>query len=159
MKLDIIPFIRSPDNISCLAACLAMLTDNAFTFVKEQWPTLPNGDQIHWKDEDRFISEFMTTAGLENELRFNSPDTLMEGEVYLLVVPSINTPGVWHSIVVDFRSYPPRVLDPNMGRKQGQAYFYVWPTSQDLRAKNQIPLTSWLVRAKINYKSSRESES
>lgn len=145
-------FQQQPDSHNCVTACIAMIVDRSVDELIEELDTLkssiPEGQVNNWDVEDRFAhAQFYSKFAAENIVYFgHRPREIKQGHVYMLTVPGINIPGNFHSVVLDWTDEHPVILDPSKGRRNGQAYYYVWGMPSD---KIQIMLETWLVRFQI----------
>lgn len=132
--------VNQPTENTCTSACLAMLTGAAVADVIAEFHT----DWLAWKTTPK---KYLAERGLtfiENASPFNR---LMEWDkVYLLTVASLNKEGGLHHIVVDLRTCPETVLDPNNG-KLGKKYYVGW--SEQSSDPLAVALLSWCIDGEV----------
>lgn len=123
-----------PTHDSCMVTCLAMVADLP---VDDLWHHHENLSGNRYK-----LDKVMQELGIPYNERYSTHQTLYEGGLYVLAVPSLNLPGHFHQIVVQVTLEETIVLDPGKGRRE--RYYYIPP---DALPENQweVPLVSWVV--------------
>lgn len=120
------PFIiqhqTQPCPVSCVATCIAMITDFPANQVIEAF-------HKEYREGDLSIGDMFRRIGLA----FKSFDTaerqsLDEDGVYMVSVPSLNIRGGMHQVIVEIADGEWTVLDPNMGRDD-RLYYSSQPNS------------------------------
>ena len=130
---------QQPTDNSCTSTCLAMILGVPV-------------DKVILEFHDKYLRsaitpfKYLSDNGIESEQHRTSDRILWHGELYLVVVPSLNTVGVTHSIIVDVRFDDYLVFDPNKG-KEGKKYYIPWEDkpSNDL----EVPVKSRLLELSI----------
>lgn len=121
----------------CVAACLAMLLDRPVSDVTVEF---------NRKYHEYLIDpvEYAAQHGLK--LKHPEPGLLMHlpfAKVYILAVPSLNTPGMMHAVVCDCRDTSNiRVLDPASGQQYCSLTEY-WGEPGTTR------LVSWMIMYEV----------
>lgn len=103
---------HQPDNITCVSACAAMLMDRPVDSVV---------DEFH-KDFYNFFIEldsYLAQHGVKVKRTVNR-QFLDHGKVYVLLVPSLNSPAHFHQVLADTRGPEVKIYDP--ARKGTQRY-------------------------------------
>ena len=98
---------QQPTDDTCTSTCLAMLLNiNVKTIIEE----------FHedYKYLKQFPDDFLRKCGVIAEPLLPYYETKWE-EVYIVAVPSLNTTGQLHNIILDYRNERIRVYDPNKG--------------------------------------------
>lgn len=92
---------------SCMSACLAMLLGEDVQSVTDLYHPLI------W-EHGLWMSEVLLRAGIDFEKLDLEDNTIYFGNVYLACVPSLNTQGCFHQIVIDAREEDNvLILDPS----------------------------------------------
>lgn len=89
--------VQQPDGMSCIAACLSMVT-------MENVGTVCDTFMKDYVEGRVTIPEFLKKYEIECETHLSAGiHTITDHKVHLLCVPSLNTPGMFHQIVLDTR--------------------------------------------------------
>lgn len=100
--------MQQPCGLSCLPTCVAMITGQPLDLIMQHFPRLPAYEMDAMKCLVRF--------GYLPIERFSHP--ILEGGLYIITVPSLQSPGVLHAVVADTRTPGQvKVLDPWAGRE------------------------------------------
>lgn len=123
----------------CVAACLAMLLDRPVSDVTEEF-----NKAYHAYELDAVV--YADRHGLR--LNYPQPGPTMHlpnfGKIYILTVPSLNTPGMLHSVVCDCRTPGDiKVYDPATGQ------VYMSP-DEYIGTPGTTKLVSWVVSYVVN---------
>lgn len=102
---------RQPDQHTCVAACLAMVLNR---------PVQEVVDEFHADFEQRKheVDQYACTQGALLA-RTEDRQRLQANKVYFLLVPSLNSPGMFHQVLADTR-HGFEIFDP--ARQGTQAY-------------------------------------
>lgn len=91
---------------SCMSACIAMIADCDVTKVEEEFNT---GFQNHTIKPADYCAKVGVTL-IRNDERYRA----MPGKLYILTVPSLNSPAMFHAVVLDWRDGEnPKLYDPS----------------------------------------------
>lgn len=128
-----------PTPDSCVVTCCAMLANK---------PAKMTLDHFHEKLWARKVSTEWILEALDIKFRrvFYEGGRVFSGSVYLVAVPSLNTPGQFHQVVLDCREDPMRVLDPAKG--YADRLHYVWNPEKG-KDPLAFPLTSWMTEYEV----------
>lgn len=123
----------------CVAACLAMLLDRPVSEVTEEF-----NKAYHAYETDPV--SYAQAHGLE--INYPHPSKFANithyGYIYVLTVPSLNTPGMLHSVVCDCRTPGDiKVYDPATGQ------VYMSP-DEYIGTPGTTKLVSWVVSYVVN---------
>lgn len=108
-----------PTSNTCVCTCLAMLLDKPAREVIREW------HPPFFETMELSLGEVLKAAGVvciepKTEERFGG---LESHNIYLVTVPSLNVPGCFHQVIVDYRNpAQARVLDPAQGRPKARFY-------------------------------------
>ncbi len=122
----------------CMSACLAMLLGRHVNDVSAEFNT-----KYHTLEVEPVA--YAHAQGLTLEYPEQGPlsDILFPDFIYIAVVPSLNTPGMLHAIIVDVRdSNNVKVYDPATGQQ------YMSPTEY-WGEPGTTKLVSWIVKYKV----------
>jgi hypothetical protein len=108
-----IKLVNQDDNVSCVLAGVAMVTGVSLSMIRERckilniWPPLNTFDQCR----------LLVFCGIFPVMQNIDCESLIEGNVYAVTVPSLNTKGHGlHSIIVDTRNEGDiQIFDPQNG--------------------------------------------
>jgi hypothetical protein len=67
----------------------------------------------------------LVTMGLGSYSIPSTPGIYLTDGHYLVSVPSLNTKGAMHCILVHIENFEPNIFDPNTG-KEGKETYYLW---------------------------------
>ena len=116
-----IEHVRQEDDSSCLLACIAMVAGVSFEEAKRAVQECGGGTPV------------LVRVAMRALVRLNVLPTpqlgldIYHGKTYIVSVPSLNHPGLMHSIVIDLSegkrdAWQVKVYDPNEGREGVLAY-------------------------------------
>ncbi|QQM14132.1 hypothetical protein pVco14_082 [Vibrio phage pVco-14] len=103
---------HQPDNITCVSACAAMLMGRPVDTVV---------DEFHDDFQNFYIEldSYLAKHGVHIKRTVNR-QFLDHGKVYVLLVPSLNSPAHFHQVLADTRGGKVTIYDP--ARKGCQRY-------------------------------------
>lgn len=121
--------LTQPSSDSCVATCVAMILGQKE--VDKQFHI------DHYMNREITISSYLLKHGVRawrpHYLHDQMPHRLGEGSIYLVQAPSLNFDNALHTIIVDYRTEHPQVLDPNKGRKGMRVYARIGSGHDELR--------------------------
>ena len=112
-----IKFQQQSDDVTCTAACIAMIMN----FPIERVLMDLNFAHAYRVDGFNAICDFFDKWDMPYELLDLKQQQIEFGNLYLAVVPSLNSVATNHHVIIDARDYI-KVHDPNMGRA-GKKYY------------------------------------
>lgn len=124
-------------EMDCVCTCIAMITGIKRRIITRRYhERYMNGRNFN---TDNILDELMVKYR-----RCEHSEKVELNKVYLVTVPSLNMPGLFHQIIMDTRAGF-EILDPNRGVK-GRKYYVlsVSPTSS-----KQFKLRSWILDYEI----------
>ena len=118
----------------CVSACLAMLTNQPVEQVTEEF---------HKAYVERLtdIADYLQNHNVEI-IRTANRELIEFEKVYLLMVPSLNTLGLFHEVILDTRNHQIQLYDP--AREGSQQY-----TVDKDAGPGFTRLTSWIIDYEI----------
>jgi len=134
-----ISLVNQQDDKSCVVACIAMITGKPYEeiracFKEDDIPVYP-----HAQDAVLCKYGFVTKR--------NTLQSLYPHGIYILSVPSLNTPAQMHAVVLDTTDYV--IYDPQQGRPDRK--FYTYSMIQSWGAADEI--ISWETLLEQGYNS------
>lgn len=130
---------KQPTANSCICACVAMVTGIQVATILSRFHSRV------W-DDGMSLGEILEQMGVQHHQAFYGPQALYYGKVYLLAVPSLNTPGSFHQVIADCRGESPVILDPAQGIDGKQ--YYAWHPEKGVDPL-AVHLTSWMLEYEV----------
>lgn len=126
---------QQPDSFTCTSACLAMLTHTPVDTVISEF------HEAYFRNEMKPI-HYLTSKGLNVEALFTHCRTL-PGELYLIVVPSLNKDAKLHNVILDLRDDDEfKVYDPNQD-VEGRRWYVIW--GQEIKSNYEVELSAYIL--------------
>lgn len=118
--------LKQTASDACVATCCAMLLNR---------PAEEVVDEFHsdFTNYIKTVEEYLRENGVIVR-RTDDRTTLLYERIYMLLVPSLNTPGMFHEILADTRGGQITIYDPS------RHYRY-----SILPEKGEHPLLSWVI--------------
>lgn len=143
--------VQQPTADTCVSACLAMLLNKPVQNVINAFHEAYHHDSMR-------VNEFTYLSGLGLPVqKCYTLEELDDEYVYMLGVPSLNIPGIMHSVVLYFQDWDycgeePDivVLDPNKG-KEGKKWYH-FDLRQDYTEQGGHQLQCYAPSIKISKK-------
>lgn len=107
-------FVQQKNGASALA-CVAMVASLDYDQLLSTYAGLANDDANLYG-----IRHVLSMNNILN-VSYNDP-VMVGGRLYIINVPSLNTTGKLHTIVVDLRAEQPIIVDPNFGVEDLKIY-------------------------------------
>lgn len=118
--------LQQPTDTSCTLTCVAMVSGLEVGTVIQIASNLFNKDMSAVGVTSCEMLKLLDAAHMTHEHVW--PIVLEFGNVYIVSVPSLNTPAVMHSVVFDMRDEF-EVLDPNINRPGKKYYVHSKPVN------------------------------
>lgn len=140
MVLNPLVHQKQPTGNTCMSACLAMILDRPVQNVIDEFHDsfesfeMTIGDALHLNGVP-----FIAGRGANQNI------TIYHDYVYVLVAPSLTSPGILHQILLDTRDGKLVVYDPLKGT--GKPYYTLDESDESEQA---IKLVSWLVDYQVD---------
>lgn len=130
------------DSMSCIAACLSMLTGKDQLIIDEEFTPYYLKNELtvsRYLEQHNIGSIPYYTAGIHE---------ILNGNLYLCTAPSLQIQGFFHQIIIDARFVEPVVYDPCKGIPN-KHYYVKERNNRDADYHLQFPLRSFLIDYKI----------
>lgn len=110
---------------TCMSACIAMVMNTDFETVRSEF-------HAQYTRHESCPVRYLRSKGMKAE-KVGNPFELEIGYVYILMVPSLNTLGMFHAVVVDHTCPSgPELYDPTREHRQRYAIEAIEPGETDL---------------------------
>jgi len=111
-----INLVNQDDNVSCVLACVAMLTGKKLVQVRTGAIKIGLTPPLNVIEQAKLLATFKLawTPTIE--------EVIYKGNIYILKVSSLNTIAGQHSIIADCRSGEIEIFDPQNGVKDKNFY-------------------------------------
>lgn len=117
--------IHQKTSNTCMSACVAMVLNSDFDTVRQEFHA------GYIKHEINPVA-YLRSKGLKAE-KAGNPFELEIGYVYILMVPSLNNPAMFHAIVLDHTCPSgPELYDPTREHRQRYSLEAIEPGETDL---------------------------
>lgn len=149
-KLKRIEHITQPTQDTCASTCIAMITGIPVDIVIQEFHA-------------KYMNHHLSVQSYLRHKGYNAspthvplfPAALQRGKASVLIVPSLDSEGTFHSVIADgisSESGPMRILDPSKGRL-GDRYYTGDPREAEANPEQAVMLVSWIVDTVVTGKS------
>lgn len=130
------------DSMSCIPACLSMLTGRDQLQVDEEFT-------LYYLKNELTISRYLEKHSIETIPYYTAGiHQVLNGNLYLCTVPSLQIQGFFHQIIIDARFVGLVVYDPCKGIPN-KHYYVIERCKDDADYHLQFPLRSFLIDYKV----------
>lgn len=139
---QIITHVIQKDSMSCIPACLSMLTGKDQLIIDKEF--IP-----YYLKNELTVSRYLEKHNIRTIPYYTAGiHEILNGNLYLGTVPSLQIQGLFHQIIIDARFVKPVVYDPCKGIPN-KNYYVVERCDDDRDCHLQFPLRSFLIDYKI----------
>lgn len=139
-----ITYQAQPTNNTCVSTCLAMVLGV---------PVQQVIDQFHedYMQGHGSVVEYLEQEGCKVEnLKADNTDPFEHGYVYLATVPSLNTRGTLHTVLLDCTGERLVLLDPNNDPELMHYVLQMEDEDDRQYGPTEFPMISWVLDYKIS---------